>query len=46
MNGRLIVSQQCKNNVDISKLKNGIYIVRIITDDKIEALTMKRFIKQ
>jgi len=44
LNCRIIDKQQYKDNVDISKLKNGIYFVKIITEDKKEA--MRKFIKQ
>jgi len=44
MYGRLITRQNYNDNVDISKLINGVYFIRIKNNDKKE--TLKRFIKQ
>lgn len=44
MNCRMLDKQEYKDKVDISKLENGIYIIKIITTEKVE--TCRTFIKQ
>lgn len=44
MHGRLILKQEYKESIEVSKLKNGIYFIRIIIDDKKQVL--KKFVKK